>query len=285
MHFNISPLSDTFGIEITGLDLSRNLPHGALEEVKHNFFEAGVMVIRDQYLRPEEQIKFSRQFGNLMTHVLDQFLLPGHPEILQVSNKKDAGGNAIGLEDAGRYWHSDISYESVPAKASMLYALEIPPKGGDTLFIDMRRAYDTLPTETQERLRSLRAFHSYTARFKSNIVGGSLRPDLSIDQSAKLDGAWHVAVRTHEDTGRKALYVNPGFTQEIEGLPKLDSTELLQNLFEHVTQKANILRHVWQPRDLLCWDNRSVIHHATLYDPEYTRHMHRTTIEGTVPAG
>lgn len=285
MHLNIAPLSDTFGIEITGLDLSSDLPRGTLEEVKRNFFDAGVMVIRDQYLQPKHQIKFSRHFGNLMTHVLDQYLLPEHPEILQVSNKKDAAGNAMGLEDAGRYWHSDISYESVPAKASMLYALEIPPKGGDTLFIDMRRAYDKLPSETQERLHGLRAFHSYTARFKSNIVGGSLRPDLSSDQSAKLDGAWHVAVRTHEDTGRKTLYVNPGFTQEFEGLSKLDGAALLQNLFEHATQEANILRHVWQPRDLLCWDNRSVIHHATLYDPEYTRHMHRTTIEGTVPVG
>ena len=284
MGFDVTALTDEFGAEITGLDISNGVSESVISALKDIFYDAGVMVIRGQIMSPEDHIAFSRRFGNLMIHVLDQFLLPGHPEILQVSNKKDADGTAVGLEDAGRYWHSDILYEATPAKASMLYALEIPPEGGDTLYIDMRHAYDTLPVETRNRLAGLRGFHSYTANFKSNVEGGATRPDLSADQTAKLEGAWHPLARTHEDTGRKSLYVSPGFTKQIEGMAPADGSALLQELFDHATENGAQYRHVWKPNDLLCWDNRSVMHHATLYDPAHSRHMHRTTIEGGIPA-
>lgn len=284
MEFEINPLTDGFGIEVVGLNLGDPLPDDVFNTLRRAWFGAGVMVVRDQHLTPDQQVAFSRRFGPLIVHVRDQFLLPGHPEILLVSNRKREDGTPVGFEDAGRYWHSDISYAEKPALGSMLYALEIPPQGGDTMFADMRRALATLPPETRRRVAGLRAYHSYTRddRGKETIAGG--RPALRGDQMSKLADVLHPVVRTVDDTADEALFVNPGFTFAIEGMDAVESAALLAELFAHATQPALVYTHRWRPNDLLCWDNRTVMHHATFYDPKYTRHMHRTTIEGARPA-
>ena len=284
MGFEIRPLSGQFGVEVIGLDLGQALPIEDFDTVRRAWFEAGIMVFRDQNLTPEQQVAFSRRFGPLIIHVMDQFLLPDHPEILLISNRKRADGTAVGFEDAGRYWHSDISYADQPALGSLLYAVEIPPEKGDTMFADMRRALETLPEETRRRISGRRARHSFTRNYrqKETIDGG--RPTISDDQKSRLADVDHPIVRTVEDTGRETLFVNPGFTFAIEDMDAADSDALLSELFAHSTKPEFVYVHQWRPHDLLCWDNRSVMHHATLYDAAHTRHMHRTTIQGSRPA-
>ncbi len=284
MDFEIRPLSEDFGTEVIGLDLGRTLSDDDFETVRQAWFEAGIMVFRDQNLTPEQQVSFSRRFGPPIVHVMDQFLLPDHPEILRLSNKKREDGTADGFEEAGRYWHSDISYVEKPALGSLLYAVEIPPEGGDTMFADMRRALETLPNETRQRITGRRGRHSYTRNFENNDSLKSGRPATSSDQNSQLADVTHPMVRTVEDTSHQTLFVNPGFTFAIEDMDAFEGDALLSELFAHSTRPEFIYVHKWKPRDLLCWDNRSVMHHATPYDTAYTRHMHRTTIEGSRPA-
>jgi len=283
MNFEIRPLSDGFGAEVIGLDLDQTLSDEDFETVRRAWFGAGVMVFRDQELSPESQVAFSRRFGDPIIHVRKQFLLPGHPEILMVSNKKHADGTPHGFEDAGRYWHSDISYKEKPALGSMLYAVELPPSGGDTLFADMGRALETLPTETRRRIDGRRALHSYTRNFEKSEALNAGRPAMTSDQQSQVPDVTHPMVRTVEDTGRQTLFVNPGFTFAIEDMDESESDPLLSELFAHSTKPDLIYAHQWKPRDLLCWDNRAVMHQATPFDPAYTRHMRRTTIEGGRP--
>lgn len=283
MSFDITKLDGDFAVEVTGLDLSQPLSADDLCAIRAAWFKAGVMVIRDQYITPAEQVAFSRHFGSLGIHVLDQFQHPDQKEVLVLSNKKNRDGSPVGFEDAGRYWHSDLSYAQLPMLGSMLYAIEIPPQGGATLFADMRKALETLPQKTRERLNGLKAYHSYTRDDKAKESAEGLRPVLNTDQLSKLSDVVHPVVRTHEDTGVQSLFVNPGFTFAIKDMDPDESTNLLKGLFEHSTKSELIYTHEWQQHDLLCWDNRSVMHQATHYDTTYVRHMHRTTIEGGKP--
>lgn len=164
MAFELNRLGDRFAAEIVGVDLSQPLSDEEFGAVREAWFEAGVVVFRDQRLAPARQVAFSRRFGEPIVHVMSQFLLPGHPEILLISNRKHPDGKPMGFEDAGRYWHSDISYDERPAMGSHLYAVEIPPAGGDTLFADMRHALATLPGDLRRRIDGRRARHSYTRK-------------------------------------------------------------------------------------------------------------------------
>ena len=283
MRFEVNDLATNFGAEVIGLDLSENLTEEDFTTVRDLYFERAVVVFRGQTLTPSQQSAFSRRFGDLMVHVLTQFQILGDPEVLLLSNRRDADGNPIGFEDAGRYWHSDISYNAEPALGTMLYAVEIPHQGGDTLFADMAAAYEALSDKVKQQIDGRFAYHSYTVNYKANETNAGSRPNLTDVQLATLENVLHPIVRTHEDTGRKALYVNQGFTYRIDGMSETKSDALLKKLFAHTTEERFIYRHKWRPHDLLCWDNRSVMHHATLYDGKYTRHMHRTTIRGLKP--
>ena len=283
MDFEITPLSNGFGAEVTGLDLSQTLSYDDFETVRRAWFEAGVVVFRDQILTPEHQVAFSRRFGPLIIHVLDQFQQPGQPEILLISNKKREDGTAVGFDEAGRYWHSDLSYVEKPAFGSLLYAVEIPPEGGDTMFADMRRALKSLPDEKLLSITGRRGRHSYTRNFENNEIPNSGRPAITSNQLSRIPGSTHPMVRTLTDSKDQALYVNPGFTFAIEDMDASESEALLSELFAHCTRTELIYTHKWKPRDLLCWDNRTVMHHATPFDPTHTRHMRRTTIEGGRP--
>ena len=283
MRFEVNDLATNFGAEVIGLNLSENLTEEDFTTVRDLYFERAVVVFRGQTLTPSQQSAFSRRFGDLMVHVLTQFQILGNPEVLLLSNRRDADGNPIGFEDAGRYWHSDISYNAEPALGTMLYAVEIPHQGGDTLFADMAAAYEALSDKVKQQIDGRFAYHSYTVNYKANETNPGSRPNLTDVQLAALENVLHPIVRTHEDTGRKALYVNQGFTYRIDGMSETKSDALLKKLFAHTTEEQFIYRHKWRPHDLLCWDNRSVMHHATLYDGKYTRHMHRTTIRGLKP--
>ncbi len=284
MAYEIRQLTGGFGVEVVGLDLNRPLDEASFAALRDAWFSRAVIVFRDQDLAPAAQVAFSRRFGALQIHVLTQFQLLDHPEVLLLSNEKRADGTPVGFEDAGRYWHSDLSYDPLPSLGTMLYAVDIPPAGGDTMFVDMYRAYDTLPAATKARIDGRFAFHSYTRNYDRNQSRPGARPNLTDDQKARLADVRHPMVRTNEDTGRKALYVNPGFTYRIDGIGEDESAVLLEALFAHALQPEFRYTHVWRPHDFLCWDNRGTMHHATPYDPKYRRHMHRTTIQGSRPS-
>jgi taurine dioxygenase len=277
----IRPLSDALGAEVIGLDLGAPMSDATFAEVHQAFLDHCLLVFRDQDLTPEAHVAFSARFGQLTEHVIDQFLLPGHPQILRISNKKDAAGQNVGLVDAGRYWHSDLSYAEIPSLGSMLYSLEIPPagKGGDTLFANLRAAYEALPDTMKARLDGLEAV--YMASRKRIKDDNRIR--LNEEQEEATPAVVHPVVRTHPETGRKALFVNPGHTDHIVGMDPAESRALLDELFEHATDDAFVYRHKWRLHDLVFWDNRCLMHIADPPLPGYDRHMHRTTIEGDRP--
>jgi taurine dioxygenase len=281
----IRPLSDVLGAEVLGANLSRDD-----DETFRTIHDAwlshdGLVVIRDQKITPEQHIAFSRRFGPLIgrrNSVPDSVLLPGYPEILVLSNKK-ANGEAVGLENAGHYWHSDVTFEEKPAMGSLLYGIEVPPEGGDTLFANMYQAYETLPEETKQKIATLHGAHSY-ATSPDGYERGGKRAELTEEQKAgQRREIQHPVVRTHPETGRKALYVNSGFTKRIVEMDENDGKKLLAALFKHSIQEKLIYQHKWRLNDLLIWDNRCLIHLATPYDPKYTRHMLRTTVAGDRP--
>ncbi|HLV16783.1 MAG TPA: TauD/TfdA family dioxygenase [Pseudomonas sp.] len=280
--FEIRPLDAVLGAEIVGIDLSRPLNDADFARVHRAHLDYGVVVFRDQHLTPEQHIAFSRRFGELQIHVLRQFLLAGHPEIFIISNIIE-NGQPIGLGDAGKFWHSDLSYKEIPSLGSMLYARELPSEGGDTLFASQQVAYETLPLEVKKALDGKRAAHSYVARYADEVFAGIRRPTLTPEQIAEVKPAIHPVVRTHPETGRKGLFVNENFTTHILDLPEDESRELLRELFAHSAKPEFIYRHQWQDNDLVFWDNRALIHLATGCPSHLRRRMHRTTIQGDIP--
>jgi taurine dioxygenase len=280
--FDIRPFDAPLGAEVTGLDLSEPLATAGFERIHRAHLDHHVLVFRDQRITPDQQIAFSRRFGPLQVHVLHQFLLRGHPEILVVSNIVE-NGQPIGLGDAGLFWHSDLSYKERPSLGSMLHAQELPAVGGDTLFANMHLAWDTLPAALQREVEGLQAEHSYLAKYEELRARSPWRPKLSEAQLAAVKPVVHPVVRTHPGNGRKAIFVSEHFTTRIVGLPEDESRDLLAQLFAHSVRPQHLYRHRWQPHDMVFWDNRSTMHLATGCPDDMRRRLNRTTIEGDIP--
>ena len=276
--FEGSPL----GAEVTGLDLSQPLADDDFKRIHRAHLDHHVVVFRDQRITPDQQISFSRRFGPLQIHVLHQFQLTGRPEILIVSNVLE-DGKPIGLGDAGHFWHSDLSYKETPSLGSLLHAQELPAEGGDTLFANMHLAWDTLPQALHDAVEGRSAEHTYLAKYAELQKRSPWRPNLSAEQIAEVKPVVHPIIRTHPETGRKALFVSEHFTTRVIGLPEDESRDLLQALFEHSVRDAHIYRHVWREHDLVFWDNRSLMHLAAGTPDHLRRKMYRTTIEGDTP--
>lgn len=277
MGLTINSLSPVLGAEVVGLDLSSPISDAEFTELNQAWLDHnGVLVIRDQTLTPDEHIAFSKRLGELEVHVVGQFLLDGYPEIYRVSTKVDDDGRPMGNPESGRYWHSDLSYLERPSKASLLYALELPPSGGDTMLASMYAAYDSLSPTMKGMLDGLTAVHDLGHVGRLFSTGGPNQ-----EQTAETPPVEHPIVRTHPETGRKALFVNPGFTTHIVQLARSESGALLEFLFAHATKPEFVYRHRWRLNDLLVWDNRCTVHHA-VHDFHGTghRHMHRTTVLG-----
>lgn len=280
--FEVLPLPGGIGAEIVGINLGLPLNTSDFARVHRAHLDHHVVVFRDQRITPRQHIDFSRRFGKLMVHVLHQFHLAGHPEILIVSNIIE-DGKPVGLGDAGKYWHSDISYKPLPSLGSLLHAQELPAEGGDTLFADMHRAYDSLPAHLRQALDGRQAVHSYLAKYGQMQKEANWRPTLSAEQLAQVKEVVHPAVRMHPETGRKALFVSEGFTMRIEGLPADESQQILDEVFAHSIKPEHIYRHQWRDHDLVFWDNRSLIHLAGGTPTHLRRKLYRTTIEGDLP--
>ncbi|MEJ8858912.1 TauD/TfdA family dioxygenase [Variovorax robiniae] len=280
--FEIRRLDAPVGAEIIGLDISKPINDADFARIHRAHLGHHVVVFRDQDVSPEAHIAFSRRFGPLEIHVLHQYHLEGHPEILIVSNIKE-DGEPIGLGDAGAYWHSDISYKDKPSLGSLLHAQELPSEGGDTLFADQHLAWEALSPGMQQRLLPLKAEHSYLAKYEELRSKNPWRPKLSQEQIDKVAPAIQPVVRTHPETGRKALFVSEHFTTGIVGMPKDEGDALLAELFAHSVQPEFVYRHQWKPHDLVFWDNRSLMHLAAGTPDELRRKLYRTTIQGDLP--
>ena len=270
----IRPLCGAVGAEILGVDIGAGLSDAQFAEIIRAYGDYGVIFFRDQKLSPEQHIAFARCFGDIN---VNRFFKPvdGYAAIAEVRKEPDQRSNI------GGSWHTDHSYDEMPAMGSVLYALEVPAIGGDTLFASMYRAYETLSSGMKSVLSELRAVHS------SRHVFGDSRKDDQPDVGDRLGNAdlatqdaIHPVVITHPTTGRKALYVNPGFTVRFDGWSDAESRPLLDYLFEHASQPEFTCRFSWEPGSVAFWDNRACWHCALNDYHGQRRLMHRITVEG-----
>ena len=272
------------GAEIA-FDLSQPVDDDTFAAIERAFHDNIVVCFPDQHLTSEQQIRFSRRFGELEIHIVKKYLLPDHPEILLVSNIKDDNGEHIGLADAGFTWHSDTSYRRYPSRCSLLYAKEVPHRDGrplgDTVFASTIAAYEALPEAMKRRLAGLKAIHRYSMRRR---IDNSPRPKLTAAQLAETPDIAHPIVRTHPRTGRKALYITAGECVGIEGMPEDEALDLIAELDAHCVKPEFCYRHRWRVGDLLMWDNATAMHLAICdYALPERRLMHRTTVIGSQP--
>lgn len=241
----------------------------------------GVLAIREQELDVSAVVAVSRCFGDLEPHVLEQFHHPETPLVLVLSNRVGKDGQPLGLRDAGSFWHSDVSFKRCPARATLLYALEVPADGGDTLFCNMNAAYDALSEELKEGLDALTAVHDYAHRDRVAHRTGTV-PRLDQKNLEKVPPVRHPVIRRHPLTGRRAIYVNPTYTVCIDGVGARRSEALLEQIFDHCLQDRFCMRYKWRKNDVVIWDNASVMHSATTQklDPGLHRTLWRTIIVG-----
>ncbi|MDX1650342.1 MAG: TauD/TfdA family dioxygenase [Myxococcota bacterium] len=264
MELDLTRLSGALGAEIRGVDLAE-VTDGLFARIHRAFLAHHVLVFRDQKLTPEQQIAFGSRFGTLHVHPIVPHL-PGHPPILPIVNR----GKRRTITEV---WHSDVTFEARPPMASLLYALELPEAGGDTMFANQHRAFERLSPGMQRLLEGLRAVH--TGRGLAAVTGKG--------DDWREHGQLHPVVRTHPETGRKALFVNRGFTVAFEDMTPPESRPLLDFLVAHATAPDLVDRHRWLPGDLVMWDNRSVMHYAVHDHGDAPRTLHRVTVEGDVP--
>jgi taurine dioxygenase len=276
----IVPLSRHIGAEVKGIDASRPVPDDVFARFDDAYNRHSVLVLRDQTLTPEQQIAFARRFGELEVSPRTQFALPGHPEILVLSNIV-VDGKPIGNAEAGRTWHTDMSYTKTPPRGSLLYAREIPVENGralgDTVFASAAAAFESLPQDRQAALIGLRAIHRAGAK---KYAPGSTLADAVKD----MPDVEHPVIRTHPVTGRKAIYVRDGECVGIRGMADADGLPLIKELSEMIPREDFCYRHNWRVGDLLMWDNSMSQHLAVSdYQLPLRRLMHRVTVNGTVP--
>ncbi len=275
-----TPLTEVVGAECHGVDLSQPVGDKLIEMISSALGESGVVLFRDQNITSQQHIDFSRKFGMLDIHVLDQFHLPGYPEIYVVSNVVE-NGRHIGAHGGARHFHSDLSYNPEPSMGSLFLCRECPPVGGETEFAGMFAAYEALPEERREWLKKQRGVHDYVYHYETYLTH---RMPLTKEQKAKLSPTAHPAVRTHPESGRNAIYLSQALTTHLEGLEVEEGRRMIKEICEFATRPRFVYRHRWRVGDLVFWDNRAVMHRVLPFDEQkYRRVMHRTTVRGERP--
>jgi taurine dioxygenase len=264
---------DGFGVEVLGVDLSDVAVQDRVVELFHRH---GALVLRDQSLTPEQQLDFTRRFGEPETNPGTDFTIPGMREVYIISNKV-VNGRAIGNWDAGQGWHTDASYRERPTLCTMLYALETPAEGSDTLLADLCAAYNALTDAEKTRFSGLKIEHSFRALRE---MQGRKSPYGEED----IPNVVHPMIRTHPADGRKALWVSTGTVKGIVGMPNPEGLNLIHSLVDFATQPRFVHAHKWRVGDILIWDNRCTLHRGTPFDlNKYVRRVHRTWVKGDRP--
>ena len=272
--FALRPLSPALGAEIVGIDLSEEIEDHIFEQIRDAWHRNLVILLRGQELSEEDQVRFAEKFGPPAVIHTKQFVR-NHPAVMLISNIREDGKPIGALPDGEMHFHTDQCHQERPAMASMLYALEVPSTGGNTLFANGYMAYETLPDGIKRRIEGRKALNAYDYDTAAMRRGTRLAEGVPSNV--------HPVVRTHPATGRKALYVNRLMTVRIEGLPAQESDELLTTLFDHQERREFIYEHVWRAGDLLMWDNRCTLHARTDFSPNERRLMRRVTILGEKP--
>jgi taurine dioxygenase/putative 2-oxoglutarate oxygenase len=275
----IRPLHESFGAEIIGVDIARDLDANALAEIEAAWYRHSILLFRNVEMTPAQHIAFTRRLGPL--HIMEppEFNLPGYPEVLVVSNVV-RDNVPLGIKRAGWGWHSDGEDKARPNAGSFLYAMRLPPADGDTLYADTYAAFAALPDDIRRTIMGRRARFS-RARFHQ-IYYPDLPPLTEAQKRARPD-VWHPIARRHPHSGWTSLYIGR-WAYKIEGMPDREAEELIRYLQEFATRPEFVYRHKWRVGDALLWDNRCAQHCATPFDDtKYERHMQRTTLEGEVP--
>lgn len=273
------PLHDAFGAEIIGVPNDLQMDDATFHAVEQAWFRHSILLFRGLRMTPEQHVSFTRRLGPL--HIMEPLSmnLPGHPEVFVVSNAiKD--GKPIGLKRAGEGYHTDGEDKCIPNAGSFLYAIEVPPDEGDTIFVDMYAVHDALPADIRRELEGRRARFS---RIDLHHVHYPLLPALTEAQKLDRPDVWHPLLRRHPRTGRTSLYIGR-WARDIEGMPEQEGRALIAELQAFAQQPRFAYRHQWRVGDAIVWDNRCTQHRATGFnDDVHVRTMYRTTLEGDVP--
>ena len=271
----LQAVSDALGIEISGVNLARPLEDAAFAQIERAWHDGLILLFRNQDLDEAQQAAFAARFGE-PGKVLHQHGGHGtHPGVMYISNIVENGRLIGALPDGEMYFHSDQCYSERPAMGTMLYAMEIPSRGGNTLFANMYRAYETLPAEVKHRIAARKAW---------NVYDYAANPTKRGSAATQAPRFAHPMVRIHPATRRKALYVNRLMTESIVGMSREESEALLGFLFDHAEQRQFIYEHAWRPGDLILWDNRCTLHARTDFDASERRKLRRVALLGDVPA-
>ena len=278
MTLPVTPLTKHIGAEIGGIDLRHPADAATIAELKRVWLSHAVIVFRGQDLRQEDLLRVTGYFGRLGKLARPKEYRPAGYEklldgIMLISNIRENGEPIGALPDGEMMFHHDMLHARVPHKGTCLYSVDVPPVGGNTLFANCTTAYDTLPAALREPLEGRKAFHHYNY---GSVQRGDDKGVAAFAESV------HPVFRTHEETGRKAVYVNRLMTDSVVDLPKDESDRLLAALFDHSENPAWVYEHVWQPGDLLVWDNRCSMHARTDFSAAARRLLLRTTIDGEV---
>lgn len=280
----ITPNNAGLGARVTGIDLSRPLGDAEFTTLLRALGHHGVLCFPGQDLDAPALAAFGSRFGELEVNVANMFHAPGHPEVMHLSNMKDAEGKPLGLSDAGQGWHTDMSYSKDIALANVLHARRVPRRDGRALgctqFRNMHAAYDDLPAEVKQRIEGRSAIHDF-AKFwdMMRIRPGSIRGPLTPEQRAKKPPVSQPMVRRHPITGRPILYCNSGYAMFVEGMEHAESDALLDYLFRHQAQEKFLHTHEWNEGDVLMWDNIGTLHNAVAdYGPEEHRFILRVQV-------
>ena len=268
----VSRTSTAVGAEIRDVDL-RRLTDEQFEQIREIFLDAGVIFFRDQTLTPEDHIAFARRWGPIN---VNRFFNPvdGYPEIAEVLKEPEQKINI------GGDWHTDHSYDTDPAMGSILYAIDVPETGGDTLFASMGAAFDALSPDFQKMLEGLTALHSSRHVFGAQGLAAQANGERISNPELAIQDVEHPVVIRHPESGRRCLYVNPGFTRHIIGWSPDESEALLQFLYRHASHPQFATRFSWQPGSVAMWDNRATWHNAVNDYQGQRRYMHRITVAG-----
>jgi len=277
----VIPSGQALGAEIRGIDL-RRIDDREFAAIHRAWLDHSVVLVRGQLLADEDLIAFSHRLGDLDWAPIQETgrrFVEGHPEIYVVSNVIE-NGSPIGSLGAGEAtWHTDMSYLEHPPKASMLYALEVPPTGGNTYFCSMYHAYESLPEALKQRISGFKLKHDGTYN-----SGGYVRQGVTATDDPRVSpGAYHPLVCTHPETGRRLLYLGRRRNAYISGLPLSESEALLDELWSYATREEFAWHNVWRPGDLVLWDNRCTMHRRDHFDENSRRIMHRTQVKGEAP--
>src|SRR5205085_3670983 len=277
MSLETRPLHPTLACEVAGLRLWEQLDPDTIAELRALWSRRGVLVFRRQALSETELARFCAHFGPLERTIRSDWASPSLPEVTVLSNLKDGFGQPIGgLGDGELEWHSDQSYMVKPATGAALYALELPPAGGETFWVDLRAAYAALPRQLRARVAGQRGIYDYAKRLAG--YGRDSDQQLSDEARAKTPPVTHALVRAHPETGERSLYLDSTTTIGIDAMDTTTGIALLDELYECATRDAFVYAHEWRVGDLVLWDNGFTMHRRTPFDPAARRLMKRMTL-------